>query len=59
MARRPRTPSGMESYEDLARKIKVLERELEVQREAIDKLKQMGRTPRDVPQAPSPVRKSA
>jgi hypothetical protein len=44
----------MESFEDLARKMRILEQELEVQREALDKLKQMS-TPRKQPD-PVPVR---
>ena len=56
MARR-RAAAGMESLEDLARKVAILERELRVQRLALEKLKQMGlkRTPESV----GPSRKSA
>ena len=42
MARR-RTAAGLESSADLARKIAVLERELAVQRDALEKLKEMGK----------------
>jgi len=60
MARRHRAAPGMDSIEDLARKIKVLEHEMAQQRKALDRLKQMGSerrvsTIRDVPHA----RKSA
>ena len=41
MARRLRTV-GTESSFDLARKAEILERELAVQRDAIERLKQMG-----------------
>jgi len=36
---------GVESLQDLARKIEVLERELAVQRSAMERLKQMGAKP--------------
>jgi len=42
MARRRRTAAGLESLEDLARKAEILERELAVQRQALEKLRQMG-----------------
>ena len=41
MPRRPRTV-GIESSLDLARKAEILEREMATQREAIERLKQMG-----------------
>lgn len=41
MARRPRTV-GTESALDLARKAEILEREMAVQRDALERLKQMG-----------------
>jgi hypothetical protein len=44
MPRRPRTV-GIESAIDLARKAEILERELATQREAIERLKQMGTRP--------------
>ena len=40
MARRPRTV-GTESALDLARKAEILEREMAVQRDALERLKQM------------------
>ena len=46
MTRRPRTAAGMESFEDLAQKLQILERELAVQREALDKLKQLSAPPK-------------
>ena len=42
MARRRRTAAGFESLEELARKTEILERELAVQRQALEKLRQMG-----------------
>jgi hypothetical protein len=41
MARRPK-PAGLESSADLARKMEILEREMASQREALERLKQMG-----------------
>ena len=41
MPRRRRTATGMDSHKDLARKIAILERELAVQREAMERLKQL------------------
>ena len=41
MPRRPRTV-GVESALDLARKAEILEREMATQREALERLKQMG-----------------
>ena len=46
MARR-RVAAGMDSLEDLARKAAVLERELALQRHALDKLKEMGKPASD------------
>ena len=43
MARQPR-PAAPESPSDLARKVEILEREMSVQRAAIEKLKQLGGT---------------
>ena len=43
MPRRPRTV-GIESSLDLARKAEILEREMATQREAIERLKQLGTT---------------
>lgn len=45
MPRRRRMVQGVESLQDLARKLEVLERELAVQRSAMDKLKQLGAKP--------------
>ena len=42
MARR-RVAAGMDSLEDLARKAAVLERELALQRRALEKLKELGK----------------
>ena len=51
MARRRRLAAGIESLEDLARKAEILERELAVQRQALEKLRQMASTSRkDIPQ---------
>jgi len=55
MARRPRT-AGSDPFADLAEKIKVLEEELALQRDAMQKLKAMGPDPyaiRDAAQTPS------
>ena len=41
MARRRRTAAGLESLEELARKAAILERELALQRQALDRLKQL------------------
>jgi hypothetical protein len=45
MPRRRRMVQGVESSQDLARKLEVLERELAVQRAAMEKLKQLGAKP--------------
>ena len=45
MPRRRRMVQGVESSQDLARKLEVLERELAVQRLAMEKLKQLGPKP--------------
>jgi len=44
MARRPKT-AGSDPLADLAEKTKVLEQELAIQRDAMQKLKAMGRDP--------------
>ena len=44
MARRPKT-AGSDPLADLAEKMKVLEEELALQRDAMQKLKAMGRDP--------------
>ena len=51
MPRRPRTV-GIESALDLARKAEILERELATQREAIERLKQMGTRQSDASRQP-------
>jgi len=56
MARR-HSAAGMESLEDLARKVAILERELRTQRLALDKLKQMGA--KRAPESEAPAKKSA
>ena len=48
MARRPRTV-GTESALDLARKAEILEREMAVQRDALERLKQMSTARRPEP----------
>jgi hypothetical protein len=62
MARRRRMVQGVESSQDLARKLEVLERELAVQRTAMEKLKQLATagTPASKPAATRlPPRKTA
>jgi hypothetical protein len=61
MARRRRTAAGLESLADLARKGEILERELALQREALEKLRQMSASARkDLPDTlPVAIRKSA
>jgi hypothetical protein len=59
MARRRRPALGMDSFEDLARKIKVLEREMAQQRKALDRLQQMGSERRISAERAVPARKSA
>ena len=44
MPRRPK-PAGFESSADLARKMEILQREMASQREALERLKQMGPRP--------------
>ena len=60
MPRRRRVVQGVESPQDLARKLEVLERELAVQRAAMEKLKDLGPS-RQVPPAAARLggRKSA
>jgi hypothetical protein len=56
MARRRRTAAGLESLEDLARKTEILERELALQREALEKLRQMSASTRkDAVESESPA----
>jgi hypothetical protein len=60
MARRRRTAAGMDSLQDLARKTEILERELAVQRQAIERLKAMANTTKHVAATVTPlVRKTA
>lgn len=60
MARRRRTAAGLESLQDLARKTEILERELALQREALEKLRQMAAPRKDMLEpAPSSARKTA
>ena len=60
MPRRRRMVQGVESSQDLARKLEVLERELEIQRAAMEKLKEMGASRKTTPAtARLIVRKSA
>jgi hypothetical protein len=61
MARRRRTAAGLESLDDLARKAEILERELAIQRTALEKLRQMSASSRkDLPDTlPAAIRKSA
>ena len=42
MTRRRRTAPGMDSFADLAQKLKILEREMAVQRKAMERLKELG-----------------
>lgn len=49
MPRRRRVVQGVESSQDLARKLEVLERELAVQRAAMEKLKELGPSRRVTP----------
>jgi hypothetical protein len=56
---RQRYAAGMDSFEDLARKVKILERELAVQRAALDKLKQMGPAPKHQSDHVGPIRNTA
>ena len=60
MARRRRTAAGLESLAELARKAEILERELAVQRHALEKLRQMAITARkDADTLIVPARKTA
>jgi hypothetical protein len=60
MPRRRRMVQGVESSQDLARKLEVLERELAVQKAAMEKLKLLGPPSKTAPGAPRvPRRKSA
>jgi hypothetical protein len=59
MPRRRRMVQGVESSQDLARKLEVLERELAVQRAAMEKLKEMATAKAKPAAARLNVRKSA
>jgi len=59
MPRRRRMVQGVESSQDLARKLEVLERELAVQRAAMEKLKEMATAKAKPSAARLNVRKSA
>ena len=60
MPRRRRMVQGVESSQDLARKLEVLERELAVQRAAMEKLKLLGPSAKTGPTAARvPRRKTA
>ena len=60
MPRRRRMVQGVESPQDLERKLEILERELKVQRAAMEKLKLLGPSERAAPaQARLPRRKTA
>jgi hypothetical protein len=60
MPRRRRVVQGVESSQDLARKLEVLERELAVQRAAMEKLKDLGPSRKTTPVAGrAPGRKTA
>jgi hypothetical protein len=53
--------AAADPFADLARKLEILEQEMAVQRRALDRLREMGRTPRDTVSKPSLalVRKTA
>ena len=51
MPRRRRGVQGVESPQDMARKLEVLERELAVQRAAMEKLKELGTSRKATPAA--------
>ena len=60
MPRRRRMVQGVESSQDLARKLEILERELAVQKAAMEKLKLLGPASKAVADTPRlPRRKSA
>ena len=58
MSRRPRTV-GIESSLDLARKVEILEREMATQREALERLKQMGTRQSDADRQPTRAARTA
>lgn len=57
MPRRRRMVQGVESSQDMARKLEVLERELAVQRTAMEKLKQLGPAGRPAAAPARPTRR--
>ena len=60
MSRRRATTAGIDPFADLARKTEILARELEVQRVAIARLKEMGKPRQQPPKViVMPERKSA
>lgn len=59
MPRRRRVVQGVESSQDLARKLEVLERELAVQRAAMEKLKEMGASRKATPAAARLIRRKS
>lgn len=59
MPRRRRMVQGVESPQDLERKLEILERELEVQRAAMEKLKLLGPAAKATPARARLPRKTA
>ena len=59
MPRRRRMVQGVESPQDLARKLEILERELEVQRVAMEKLKLLGPSVKAAPAFASLARRKS
>ena len=60
MARRRRSTAGMDSFQELARKVEILEREMAVQHRALERLKQMAAAPKTgAPRILPLVRKTA
>ena len=60
MPRRRRSAAGMDSVQELARKVAILEREMALQQQALERLKEMGARPRAAAQNVVPLmRKSA
>ncbi len=61
MPRRRRSAAGMDSVQELARKVAILEREMALQQQALERLKQMGAPARPATRADvlPLVRKSA
>ena len=55
MTRRRRTAPGMDSFADLAEKVKILEREMAVQQRAMDRLKELASDRRVVVPRPVPM----